>query len=53
LVMPEEASKAGPRPGLLVVETGGLDPEAAQLRLERKLRKIQREGFECVSPAQL
>jgi UDP-N-acetylglucosamine:LPS N-acetylglucosamine transferase len=52
LVMPEEAGKAGPRPGLLVVETSGLAPEAVQPRLDRKLRKIRHEGLCCVPLAQ-
>jgi len=52
LVMPEEIG-AGPRPGLLVVDTSGLAPGAAQRRLEQTLLEARHEGLRCVSPARL
>jgi UDP-N-acetylglucosamine:LPS N-acetylglucosamine transferase len=53
VVIPEEASKTGPRPGLLVVETFGLTPDTARLQLEQTLRLTKHEGLECVQLAQL
>jgi hypothetical protein len=41
------------RPGMLVVDASGLDPEVARRRLEQALRRVHDEGLECVAPDRL
>lgn len=53
LVMAERDHADGPRPGLIVVDSSGLGPKAAQARLARTLRDIRQKGLQCVPPDRL
>ena len=52
LVMPGETQGA-PSPGLMLVDTSGLGPEAARHKLARALREIRDRDLECVPLAEL
>lgn len=53
LVMAERDYPDGPRPGLIVVDSSGLGPEATQEQLARTLREIHDKGLQCVPPDRL
>lgn len=52
LVMPE-TSQGDPHPGLLIIDTSGLGPEAARLRFMLALQDIQDKDLKCVPLAEL
>lgn len=53
LVMPEQAGEGEPRAGLLLLDTSGLSPGDARLRLVEVLRKIRDGGLTCMPLADL
>ncbi len=52
LVMPDKTGGT-PNPGLMLVDTSGLDPEAARQKLARALQQIRERNLECVPLAEL
>jgi hypothetical protein len=52
-VVPEWTNQGEPPSGLLIVDTSGLSPEAARLKLARTLHDIRYKNLRCVPLAEL